>query len=706
MSATNYEQATAKTKKRTQTPTKTEAPIAIENPIKYTWGIVIAVIAFALFANTIGHDYVLDDSGAINENRYVLEGISGIPKLMKVEFWHFANIHLGYYRPLSLITFALENEFVQNNPHVSHFFNVLIFALSGFVLFIVLSKIFKTTHSLFPFFITLLFMAHPLHTEIVANIKGRDELLSFLNTLLMLSFSLRYIDTKKILHLVLSLVFCYLGMLSKETALVGVVLLPVVMYYYTTMTIKECLQKSVWVLGIIGLFFIQKNYLLDTPTIIPSDIVNYPYTDNAIKWPTTFMLFAFSVRLLLLPHPLRYDYSFNQIPAVDFSSAGALVGLILFVLGIYFGYKLALKKSVFGFALALFYISLVPALAFTILRGGIFAERFLFLPTLGFCVALVYGFVLLFKIDIAEISTDVKTWLQKQAKFSLLISCVILLYSFKTVSRNAVWKDNLTLFGTDVKTGKNSAQNQRHLGNEYIRLALSEKDNTQKITLAQKGIAANREALRIHPKFGEGYYLIGMAYQTLIPNNDSAIYYYNMAIKYAPGYAIPYYNLGVLYQGLGKNNVASYYYNQAMLYNPEYLEPKQAAENLRKIGIDVHINPLQTKVDFNTADKNSTYYFDLGNYYASNSDYENAVKSYLQSIEMSPGNENVYINLANCYGMLKQYDKGIEVANQILQKNPNSLLALKNLSVTYSLLGNTEKAKEYMERLQALEKQQ
>jgi len=114
----------------------------IIQPIQFAWGIIIAIIAFALYANTIGHEYTLDDSGAITENRYVQEGISGIPNLMKVDFWHFSNIHLGYYRPLSLITFAIENEFTKNNPQLSHFINVFIFALSGFLLFIVLSKLF------------------------------------------------------------------------------------------------------------------------------------------------------------------------------------------------------------------------------------------------------------------------------------------------------------------------------------------------------------------------------------------------------------------------------------------------------------------------------------------------------------------------------------------------------------------------------------
>ncbi len=193
------------------------APKKIIYPIHFAWGLVIAAIAFVLYANTISHGYCLDDSGAITENRFVHEGFHGIPKLLKVDFWHFSNVHLGYYRPLALITFAMEQHFVQDNPHVSHFINILIFAFSGFMLFIVLSKVFNSYNPVFSFIIALLFVAHPIHTEIVANIKGRDELLSFLNVMIMLWFALKFIDTKKKMHLVLSLISCYFAIPAAKT---------------------------------------------------------------------------------------------------------------------------------------------------------------------------------------------------------------------------------------------------------------------------------------------------------------------------------------------------------------------------------------------------------------------------------------------------------------------------------------------------------
>ncbi len=673
-------------------------------PINFKWGILIAIIAFALYANTISNDYTLDDWGAITGNHYVQEGFGGIPKLLKVDFWHFSNVHLGYYRPLSLVTFAVEYQFFKDNPHISHFINVLLFALSGFVLFILLSKLFNTYNSIFPFLASLLFIAHPIHTEIIANIKGRDELLSYLNIILMLWFALKFIDTKKQIHLGLSLVFCYLAMLSKETAVTGAILLPLFYYYYGNFKIVDCIKKSIPFIIVVVVFFIQKKIVLGALNgVIPMDIVNYPYTDSAIKLPTTFMIFALCLKLLFIPHPLRYDYSFNQLPAAHFSNIFALLGMIVFAIGVYFTYKEFMKRSTLGIALSIFFITLVPALAFILLRGGIFAERFLFFPSLGFSIAGVYGLAIYSKIDLKNAVTVNFEWIKSNTKFVIPIAVFVLLFSLKTVSRNFVWKNNFTLFSTDVKTGENSAQNQRHFGDELINKATAEKDAQKKFDYGKEAIDALRKSLSIYPKFGESYCQIGLIYQTIIFNNDSAIYYYNRATETAPGYANSYYYLGFLYQAMGRNDVASFYYNESVKYNPEFREGIDAKEKLQKAtGLDVQINPLTSAVDTTVANKDTYYYHKLGNYFASQGNYDKAAQSFAKAVELDNSNEDSYINLANCYGMLKQYDKSIAVANQLLAKNPNDVRALENLSVTYKIMGDVATSEKYTQKVKEI----
>ena len=102
----------------------TQEPVFQLTKQHWAAALILALFAFLLYVNTFHHGYVLDDYSAITINRYVQEGFAGIPKLMTVDFWHFSNMQLGYYRPLSLITFAMEYQFFGASPQLSHFFNV------------------------------------------------------------------------------------------------------------------------------------------------------------------------------------------------------------------------------------------------------------------------------------------------------------------------------------------------------------------------------------------------------------------------------------------------------------------------------------------------------------------------------------------------------------------------------------------------------
>jgi Tfp pilus assembly protein PilF len=675
--------------------------------VNHKVGIILGVIALLLYSNTINFGYVLDDSAAIVENQFVKKGIAGIPDLLKTDFWYFSNLRLGYYRPLALITFAIEQQFFNGNARISHFVNVLIYAFTAYMLFILLSRIFKTRNFFFPLMISLFFIAHPVHTEVVANIKSRDELLSFLNVLLTLWFSLKYIDIKKPIYLFAGLLFFYLALLSKETALVAILFLPVILYFRGDYSIIQVAKKTIPYLFIIALFFIQKNLLLeDANAMTPDDPVNYPYRASEVRIPMAFLLFAFGLKLLFFPHPLRYDYSFNQIPAAGISNLFVIAGIILLVAGAVAIIKYYKSKSPIILGLIILYISMAPLMAFTILRGGIFAERFLFFPSLGFSIAIAGLLSALFKTGFTDKISNLKTFISSHVLLFLLALGITVFYSIKTFSRNFAWKDEITLFSTDIKSGWNCTQNLRHYGTEIMRLAIKEKDQTKKDHYATTAINTFKRALVIHPKFGECLNQIGVIFQEVYLIPDSAIYYYTKAIEASPGLAFPSYNLGTIHQIQGNNEAASFYYNEAIKKNPAYQTAITAKENLKRAtGMDVQINPLTTTIDTTSQIKNGQYYYNLGNYYASRGDYTRAAEQFQQSINLDASFEDSYINLANCYGMLKEYERSINVSEQLLKKNPNNIKALENLAVTYRSAGNDEKADEYLNKANALRNQ-
>jgi len=678
------------------------------------FALIAALVGFGLYVNTIGHIYVLDDVGAITGNEYVMEGLSGIPKILKVGMWHFENLNLGYYRPVSMITFAIENEFFPSNPHISHLGNIVLYAVTGFFLCLLLMNVFCNSSPIYPFAITLLFMAHPIHTEVVANIKSRDEILSFLNQIIALLLLLTaqrqqanrqttFRANQKLTFLACT--FFYIALLSKESALTGLFIAPAILFFSFNITFKQALLKTVPFLLTILIFQIHKYVLLGTLTgEIPKDIVNYPYAETGEKMASTFLIFMHYIRLILFPHPLSYDYSYNMIPSSEFSSPMVLSGLLILAALVYISFKEINKKSHLALGVVIFCVSLIPALAFVFLHGGILAERFLYAPAWGFCILLVWVIsqVPFFRTNSQK---DQSFWSEKivllpslhQGMRLGILLVIFSLYSFKTITRNTAWHDNLSLFSTDINTAFNSCQAQRHFGSTLLDVSVLEQDSLKKIELFNKGMEHLRISLRINPHFGQTYFKLGYVYQNLKSNTDSAIFYYNRAIEESPSDAMAFNNLGSVYNHLGVQELASYYFNKAVEVNP-YFTPaiRNRDDHKRKTGLDIHQFPSKLPpeiIEKIAKNKDALFYFKLGTNLTLSGDYEKGARYLEKAIEMDPTHEDSYLNLSTCYGMLEKYNENIEVLNKLLKINPNNAKAYQLLAITYEITQDKEKAK-------------
>jgi hypothetical protein len=201
--------------------------ILVFNRAKWVLGVLVGLVAFILYFNTVNHEYVLDDFSLISENTVTTKGIKGIPTIFQNHYRvGYYLIDDGIYRPLSVAMFALEWELSPNNPYLSHWLNVLFYVFTGWLLFITLAKLLKNYNLVIPFLISVLFISHPVHTEVVANIKSRDELIGFFLTIASLYYLLKYFEKEKIYYLILVSFLFFGALLAKETAITMIVLLP------------------------------------------------------------------------------------------------------------------------------------------------------------------------------------------------------------------------------------------------------------------------------------------------------------------------------------------------------------------------------------------------------------------------------------------------------------------------------------------------
>ena len=324
-------------------------------------GLIAALLAFVLYANTFGHEWALDDFSIIKENWVTQSGIGeGIATHLTHSYRYGYGV--GYntlYRPLSLVLFTIEWSMFPDSPGFMHFMNVVWYALTGFLLFFTLKRVLNNYNVFLPFATTLLFIAHPIHTESIANIKGRDDILGFFFILLAIYWLWDYLKKSNVKWLALSVGSYFFALLAKESSVTFVAIFPLMMYFFTKVELSKNFKISAFYLGVALLFiFIRAQVLGDAIGVqntSPLDNVLESTSNFMDKKATAILILGKYLGLLFFPHPLVSDAGSFQIPITTFGDWRVLVSLIIhFALFVYavLNFK---NKSILSFAI-LFYI--------------------------------------------------------------------------------------------------------------------------------------------------------------------------------------------------------------------------------------------------------------------------------------------------------------------------------------------------------------
>ncbi len=201
--------------------------------------LLVFLFAFLLYANTIPNQFNLDDELVTTTDeqyphRITAQGIGAIPDIFTEPYYKDASGYAYDYRPIVLSTYAIERTLTGGNVHASHFINALLYGVLCLVLLWTLTFVLSGFNPLLPLIATLLFTAFPLHTEVVASLKNRDEILALLFALFSLRFAYKATVGKAILNLSLALMLFALALLSKQTIIAWAVLIPIVLVLLTS----------------------------------------------------------------------------------------------------------------------------------------------------------------------------------------------------------------------------------------------------------------------------------------------------------------------------------------------------------------------------------------------------------------------------------------------------------------------------------------
>ncbi len=471
---------------------------------------VFLLLSFCLYFQSLSFGYVLDDKLVYTENTYVKEGFSGIGKILTTESFqgYFGKqmdlVQGARYRPLSLVSFSIEHELAGLSSGLSHFLNVLFYGLAAFICFITLRRLFneksadkKLIYSI-SFISALIFLVHPIHVEAVANVKGRDEILALLFSMLTLWAALKYTDTRKVLLLIMVPILYLLGMLSKENTITFLAIIPAAIIVFRKHARAANMKVFFSLLISTIAYLVYRNYIIGyllggEPS---NDLMNNSFLgmSSLQKYATIFYTLLIYLKLNIIPHPLTHDYYPYHIPIMNFGNWQvwlsillhlALVGLMIV------SYKRRKKLSYAIF----FYIAAMSIVSNLVISIGTFMnERFAFVASLGICMILAY-----------LIKAVAKKTSQPHRLTLVLAGLLLFLYGFKTMTRVPAWESELTLNQAAIKVSKNSAR-----ANSFMATALFNKyknisDATEKKRLLAEAQPYAKKAVAIHPSYYNGH---------------------------------------------------------------------------------------------------------------------------------------------------------------------------------------------------------
>lgn len=541
-------------------------------------GILAALLGFALYANTIGHQYALDDYSAMLDNFLVKGGLKNIGTFFSTEYrFGMWNSPGSLYRPLALTMFAAEWSLSPDNPALYHFLNAFFYALTGWALWITWRRVLSDYPPVLPALAVLFFMAHPTHVEVVANIKSRDEIMAFLGCTYALYCVWRYLEGRNNAWLMAGLLIYFAALFFKEGAITFVAFIVLALYFFSKERMGFIARIGVAFAVPALIFLLIRHNVLSRQngqevfSILDNFIVGAESPAERIG--SALMMCGRYLYALVFPAVLVHDLGYPQYKPVGLGDWRALLSLLIFgAVGIWALAKFKYRHFL-SFAILIFFaaFSLYSNLIITI--GTSFGERLLYMPSWGFTLALGYG---VWQMSGAGRGDSV--WNPGGAKVLLwtMSTLILLLYALRTITRNPAWYDSYSLYSADINTAPNCAKMNYHIGLEEAKRGLDEETGAMKdSTWINKGIASYTKAIALYPKYHDAYGSRGLAYFRKGDYNK-AFEDYQVAIKHRPNDARVLSNMGFIYFMIRREpDKAEEVYRKAVQYDPRFIDARR-----------------------------------------------------------------------------------------------------------------------------------
>ncbi|HXB40795.1 MAG TPA: hypothetical protein VNZ49_09660 [Bacteroidia bacterium] len=624
-------------------------------------------LSFLFYGNCIKNGFNFDDSYVtvtnypVNGQNYipnhplVAKGIKGIPEIWKSRYGHEFDGSFDY-RPVVITFFALEYAVFGQSPYINHVSNIFLYAILIFYIFKVL-RLCMTQYSFrepFAFISSLLFLTHPVHSEVVNNIKCCDEILTFLFGVLTLFHLLKYYESKQVKFLFFSVIFILLAYFTKVSSVVFIVLIPLTLIFFIGVRKKQ----AVFIFVALLFLFATHNWVRNM--IVTEKEVRYffhfenpLFTEHVSLF--TKILFTLKtlgayIKLLFIPYPLRFYYGTDMLSVhTSILNTEIILSVIFLVSAAYYCYRTKNKVALFG--LIFFLISIAPFSNLVRPAAGILGERFCFTASLGFILIIVSVLFSFYKTAPTHINFSLFT-----GKPVSRLGILIIFFLIYTWNRNTVWKDEITLYEHDVPYSEKSAGANNLLANRYFeRLSFSSGKYPQE-ELIEKCLYHYKLAFTNDSSVYTALNNTGVIIFFFRHRADLALSYFERAVNVMPVYPQAYENIGDCYEAMSKPQEALIFYQKAISQNS-----KQYRSYLQMIRILSH--EKKNEEVFNLLRKADTQFpndfqlvIEKGNYYLAGKQYKEAAFEFEKAYALRQ-TRNLAYSLLTTYRYLHNEEK-------------------------------------------------
>ncbi|MCH8331672.1 MAG: tetratricopeptide repeat protein [Bacteroidetes bacterium] len=611
--------------------------------------IILLVSVFISYYPSLENEFTnWDDHKLVTKNSLVRD-LS--PTGIQAIFTSYRNMH---YKPLVILSWALEYKRYGFDPFFFHRDNLLLHLLNSLLVFVFLSRLFDIKIAAFT--AALLFGVHPVHVESVAWVSERKDLLYGFFYLLSLVAYLEYRRKEKLIWttdsllisllvlmmLFISVTFFLLSMLSKMQAITLPLVLILLDLFYTQRHDGNIFKRINWpskipyvvltlfALSILGGFTkleAQLSSLVSTVTVQQFDlldklvIMNYEVLFYFLKMLVPFKLSA------IYPYPGNLPLHYYLAPIVNL---GMIIGFIL------------LAKRQFEewdplhviFGLLFFVVTLIPVLQlFFPMRDAVVADRFLYIPSIGFLAAIC---------SLLGYREGIKSWVWVK----VVIGILVIGLGWLTYNQTKVWKNSFTLWTDVISKFPSAGVAYLNRGNAYgeagdTELAL--KDYSNAILIDSRSWKALNNRSNIYKESGE----LAKALEDL-----------DRAIDIYPDYAVGLTNRGLIRLKMG--------------------DPQSALLDLNRA------------IELNPNDVNS--YLNRGSIYEGSGKYQEAIRDYDEVLRLRPGYAVAYSNKGNAYAAMGNGQQALTNYNFAINIAPDFAQAWNNRAILFIGAGDPRSA--------------